>query len=477
MLKRKVFFRADGNAKIGLGHVFRSLALAEMLKEDFDCYFIIRNPLEILRTQILDICQGIIELPTTNDDILEARRIVANYFRIDDIVVLDGYHFVTEYQKIIKNKGCKIVCIDDIHSYHFIADAVINHAGGLLPKDYSAEPYTQFYLGLQYALLRRPFREATLERESKTPNNNIFICLGGADPKNDTIKVLEYCAKVGTFDRCFLVLGGAYLHQETLEEYLLTTTLDTTLLSNLSAEEMVKYMKKCSFAITPPSTISYEYSSVGGILFLKTIANNQVDIHRFFTQNQLAFNIKKISKINEFVRNETLVLQTKIFDGLQQKRLRNVFRTLTFDIRKANIDDLNMYFDWINEPATRLQSYNSDAIALKDHQKWFEKKVYDSKSVMYIVLKNKDAIGQIRFDLSEVATISYSVDKKHRGLGFGKIVLRKGIAQYRAEFGNRLAIVGFVKKSNIASIKAFKSIYFTEEEATEHKNSCKYILL
>ena len=42
-MKQRVYFRADGHAKMGLGHVIRSLALAEMLKEDFDCYFIIRS--------------------------------------------------------------------------------------------------------------------------------------------------------------------------------------------------------------------------------------------------------------------------------------------------------------------------------------------------------------------------------------------------------------------------------------------------
>ena len=37
MIKKKVVLRADGNSKIGLGHVYRLLALAEMLKEDFEC--------------------------------------------------------------------------------------------------------------------------------------------------------------------------------------------------------------------------------------------------------------------------------------------------------------------------------------------------------------------------------------------------------------------------------------------------------
>ena len=42
------------------------------------------------------------------------------------IVVLDGYHFDTNYQTKIKQKGCKLVCIDDLHDKHFVADIIIH---------------------------------------------------------------------------------------------------------------------------------------------------------------------------------------------------------------------------------------------------------------------------------------------------------------------------------------------------------------
>src|SRR4030095_2375161 len=75
----------------------------------------------------------------------------------DEIVVLDGYNFKTTYQQQIKSKGCKLVCIDDIHAYHFVADVVINHAPGIDAKQYSCEAYTQLYLGTKYVLLKKIF--------------------------------------------------------------------------------------------------------------------------------------------------------------------------------------------------------------------------------------------------------------------------------------------------------------------------------
>lgn len=41
---QKIYFRADAGAEIGYGHFIRSLALAYMLKDDFDCTFFTVEP-------------------------------------------------------------------------------------------------------------------------------------------------------------------------------------------------------------------------------------------------------------------------------------------------------------------------------------------------------------------------------------------------------------------------------------------------
>lgn len=39
-----MYFRADADDTIGYGHWVRSLALADMLKEDFECIFCTQSP-------------------------------------------------------------------------------------------------------------------------------------------------------------------------------------------------------------------------------------------------------------------------------------------------------------------------------------------------------------------------------------------------------------------------------------------------
>lgn len=326
LAKPTIYFRADGNAKMGLGHIFRSLALAEMLSADFDCQFISRNPLPTLNDQILQVCSRLIYVDNHQDD---AQFLVDVYLDSDSIIVLDGYHFDTTYQETIKKSGAKIVCVDDIKNYHFLADAIINHAGGLTPKDYSAEADTQFYLGLKYALLRQPFRLAAQQRMEVKPSENLFICLGGADPKNDTLEVVKKCSEVGYFKNIHLVLGGAYLHQKPLQEYLKQTKLAITIHRNLNAQQIVDLMQKCGTAITPPSTIAYEYLSVSGTLFLKVIADNQLNINRYFLQEGLAFSYEKdFPKVGMEQQKTALAKQAALLDGKMQERYLNIFQQL-----------------------------------------------------------------------------------------------------------------------------------------------------
>lgn len=484
MKKNKIYFRADGHAKVGLGHVIRSLALAEMLKEDFECHFIIQNPLLTIRKQILAVCKSITELPITTNYEAEAKYIVETFLaKKKAIVVLDGYCFRTNYQKIIKAKVKALICIDDIYAYHFVADAVINHAGGITPQHYSAEPYTMFYLGLSYALLRKPFRDIAQQRSyPERQDNNIFICLGGADPTNEVLNVLRICEQTSNLEKCYVVLGSAYLHQKALENYLAKVSLDVTLLSNLNAIDMVHYMKKCSMAITSPSTISYEYLSVGGLLYLKVIADNQVNINRYFLEEKLALPVKKLPVYNQLslsLKTTILQQQEELFDGQQQKRFLSLFRYYTLDYREANQEDCLLYFEWANDKAARLQSFNTNPISLAQHQKWFAQKIANPQTKLYLITQNDIPIGQIRFDTNDQqeAVISYSLAKVYRRRGLGALLLKKGVRVFQANRQSQCTIIGFVKKTNTASIKAFRQLGFTEEEADTFPDSYKYTLI
>ena len=101
---QKIYFRADASATIGYGHFIRTLALADMLKDDFDCTFFTCHPTSYQVSEMEKVCPFIpLQEETHSADFL-------SHLQGDEIVVLDNYFFTTDYQLAIKQKGFRLVC-------------------------------------------------------------------------------------------------------------------------------------------------------------------------------------------------------------------------------------------------------------------------------------------------------------------------------------------------------------------------------
>ena len=88
--KTKVYIRADASDQIGFGHFIRSLALVEMLKDEFDCTFFTQEPNDFQKEEVSKVCK-LTELhadDTKLDDFL-------NCLTGDEIVVLDNYFYTS----------------------------------------------------------------------------------------------------------------------------------------------------------------------------------------------------------------------------------------------------------------------------------------------------------------------------------------------------------------------------------------------
>ena len=80
-MRNKILFRADADQHIGYGHFIRTLALADMLKDDFDCVFCLQTPSEFQKAELSKVCKYV-ELPANDRkfdlflDTLEGNEIV-----------------------------------------------------------------------------------------------------------------------------------------------------------------------------------------------------------------------------------------------------------------------------------------------------------------------------------------------------------------------------------------------------------------
>lgn len=338
-MKNNVIIRADGGVSIGMGHVVRCLALADMLKNDFNIVFAIQQPDESIANTIHTVTDNIIQLPLEND----YQKDISNfesYLKSNDIVVLDGYHFKTDYQKRIKNKGCKLVCIDDLHSWHQVADVIINHAEGVDESLYSAEGYTKFCLGLDYLLLRKPFLKLASTVKKISAIKKVFISMGAADVNNLTQKFTEALTGINGLEEIHLMLGSINPHLKSLERLIENNKqIKIKTHFNISAEELVELLKNCDLAICPASSISLECCAVGIGLISGYTAENQLgnlagmekrktlinfgDMN-LLTVEEIKVMLHEISR-NPKLLNELIKNQKKMIDGTSPERILSEF--------------------------------------------------------------------------------------------------------------------------------------------------------
>lgn len=480
-VRPKIYFRADGNGNIGLGHVIRSLALAEILSNDYNILFITRKISDAIKDQFLKIGINHYEIDEGLSIIEEAKFLSNQFFKKNDIVVLDGYHFELAYQKEVKKSNCTLICIDDIHKYPFIADAVINHAPGIDPSSYEKSNFTELMLGLDYALLRPPFIELAKKPRETTSVKSVFICFGGADKNNLTFKIAQSIiqSSLGITD-IHVVIGSANPHKKSLIQ-LQQKTSNTILhvLSNLSAQEMCDTMSKCDLAFVPSSSILYETLSAKIPAVSGYFVDNQKEVYQGFLTLGL---IEGVGDFNSFEDYELIIhkminrdhcpiinLQSKYLSGQSREHLVSIFKKMqkyaTLCVRTTNINDSNLYLVWANEKEVRENSVNQNEISIESHEKWFNSKLSDENSVLLISEVHSAPVGQVRFDIKDkIAHIGYSIDKDHRGKGYGKLLLKKSIL-YLLNSSKRTNIdylQGIVKINNIPSSYVFEKLGFSK---------------
>ena len=461
---------------MGLGHVVRSAALAEMLLPDFVCHFAYRDCPQALIDGWEEVYATTTKLPSTEKLIDDASALVERAREVSDtaLVVLDGYHFTTDYQACIIAAGLRLVCIDDIYAHTFLAHLVINHALGARMKDYDVADRTHFALGLRFALVRKPFRDLARRAGLPSRTGGIFICLGGADPDNGTLDVLRRLAELNIERSIDLVIGSAYQYSKALDAFLATSALRVNVLRQASAAEMAHLMGTSACGITSPSTVSIEYLSSGGQLYLQQIADNQADIRAALIKQGLA---KDFADFREKSDDATASEHSPMMDGLQDVRYRKLFACLDLTQRNAKSEDSDLYYTWASDPAVRAQSFNNRKISSADHGRWFADKMTDPNSELLVYQRGGEPVGQVRMQLdSGTATIGYSVAAGARGGGVGLAMLHFAGNYLRRQRPEIATLVGYVKLSNMASLITFRRLGYRELPTNDYPNAVKFEL-
>jgi len=458
-----ILIRADGSTTLGMGHLYRSLALVQMLEAKYNVTFICREITPDFAYILTKNNYDLIEIENENQFL--------DHCNEDQIVIIDGHHFPSDLYKRVQEKGSKIVCIDDLHDKKYTADVIINQALGLTPQDYDVSPFAYYGLGPDYALLREPFLKAAQNKREIKSISSCFICFGGGDQLDLTLRVAKIAIHFEQLKKINIVTGSAYQHIDSIAEFAKTDDR-INLLHAIDEYKMAEIMLSSDLAIVPCSTILLEVFAAGCI----PISGYYVENQKYFYQNFLAknafidagnfSNIGILIAVDKALNSENQL--SEIIDGKSNQRIQKCFQLLdninSIKLTHASDSDTNITYKWASDPEVRKWSFNTNPIIFEEHKNWFAGKVNDAKCIYYIAKLNSEAIGSIRFDIEDsTATISYLLDPAFQGQGLGQALLIQGCKKFANSFvkqNQSIDIIGYVSHENIPSQRIFENIGF-----------------
>ena len=276
-----LYVRADADGKIGTGHIMRCIALAQAWQDQGgEVTFISHCESEALSERIqregfkfidLDhVCPDSADLKNTLSILKNESADQKNW------LVLDGYHFTLEYQKSIRDEGYRLMVIDDMnHLPHYHADILLNQNIHAPELTYHCDEDTTMLMGTQYVLLRREFlKYRNFTRQIPVQARNILVTLGGADPDNVTLKVIEALKLLDDQDiKIKIIVGPANPHQETLRKAIASAYLEAEILIN--PFNMPALMEWADVAISGAGSSCWELAFMRLPSTIVTMAPNQ----------------------------------------------------------------------------------------------------------------------------------------------------------------------------------------------------------
>lgn len=283
--KKGILIRTDGNQEIATGHLMRCLSVAQALKErNLPVLFAVadHNSGQLLRSFMAGgenfpvICLDTdYRNPAAELDILCTAVFENNI----GCVLIDSYFVTPPYLEGL-HKAAKTAYIDDIYSFDYPVDLIIN---------YDAAPSADFYrncpyklLGLSYTPLRKQFRG--LHPEVRPQVRDILISTGGTDPCGVAERLINRLLCLpGEQEICYHILAGPMHSGRAALNLLADGNPAIRLYEKVS--DMAALICRCDLAVSAAGTTLYELCAAGVPAVSFTMADNQLtgarDMERF----------------------------------------------------------------------------------------------------------------------------------------------------------------------------------------------------
>ena len=360
MKEKNLFIRVDSGIEIGIGHMIRCYALAEILKKmDFEVKFISRKLKGNICDFIAEKGYKVYYLPTKNQnkkqnkfskddnnktiekDALETTKILTNNNDKPSWLLVDHYDLDIRWESFLRKFVKKIIVIDDLANRKHDCDLLLDQNlyekmnkryTGLVPQN------CKKLFGPKYALLRSEFSKLRRTLTKRKKLQNILISFGGSDPRNETTKALQAIkilnSKNFTVD---VVVWSINPHKEQIKQ-LCSSIPNTTFYSNI--DNIGELMSKEHLAIGGGGSTTWERCCLGLPSIVSIISNDQAKMIKLLAKKNCVINLGNFQNLTPYdyanaikkMNNKIIAKMSsdclKIVDGLGCFRVAEIINSL-----------------------------------------------------------------------------------------------------------------------------------------------------
>lgn len=460
----RVVVRADASSSIGIGHLMRTLALAQVLRDAGDEVVLLTTPgagTLVERWKGEGAAVVMLDAPIGSRADARATR-AAVRSRGASWLVLDGYDFDEAYRAAVRGLG-RLLVVDDHGAAGLNADLVTN--GNLYASD-ALYPATAARLlaGPRYAMLRREFRLHSL---AAPPRDLILVSLGGADPRRWTEPLLVALAHRGIRGR--VVVGPRQPAAHAVRRR--AAELGWEVID--APASMPSLMRSATLAVVGAGTAALELVAVGTPMVAVRIAENQAPVADALERLGLAVVVAGDAPdaaadavaalaADEARRASMARLGHGMIDAHGASRVAAAMREEVLRLRAAAMADADLLLAWRNDPVTRAASFNRELTSSTDHLAWLHRALNDEGRSLLIGDVEGRPVGVVRLDRrGERAVISVTVAPSARGIGLATPLIRGGLRHAAALGISRLD--AHIRPQNEASRRAFAAAGFVTD--------------
>ncbi len=262
--KLKGIIRADGNSKIGMGHIVRTSVLADELSKEMEIIYVVSS----------DSDKGIdfLQKKGYQIEVIELSDVYTVFNKLKaDVLITDYYGINQEYIHKVREMFPVVAYISDYSDQFLLADFIINQNFMAEKIQYQTNDDCKKLLGSQYTMLREEFRVSELIKiENRV--KDIFVTVGGGDPNNWMQYILSEVSKEQY--NYHVIIGPGFSHQESLYK----AFRENQNVCFYKDARLSEIMYKCDLAISTCGSTLYELGSLGIPTIGVSLADNQIPI-------------------------------------------------------------------------------------------------------------------------------------------------------------------------------------------------------